>query len=120
MDFLQETLDILAAQKIMVKGICMDKGFFSKETFTYLEEQNIEYICKAKLTGTMRKVIAYLNEQSMWQPLSEHYATAEITIPLPKWAKARRFVFIRETQQPKASGNQLCLDPPTYDYRFIN
>lgn len=54
-----------------------------------------------------------------WQPLSKHYATAEITIPLPKWAKARRFVFIRETLEPKVIDNQLCLDLQTYDYQII-
>ncbi len=45
------------------KGIRMDKGFFDEDNFAYLEEQCIEYICKAKLTSTMRKVIKYLNEQ---------------------------------------------------------
>ena len=119
MDFLKETLSILAAQKIIVKGIRMDKGFFDEDNFAYLEEQGIEYICKAKLTGTMRKVIKYLDEQDLWQPLSKHYAAAEITVPLPKWAKARRFVFIRETLKPKVIDNQLCLDLETYDYQVI-
>lgn len=119
MDFLKETLNILAAHKIIVKGIRMDKGFFDEDNFAYLEEQNIEYICKAKLTGTMHKVIKYLDEQRQWKSLSKHYAAAEITIPLPKWAKARRFVFIRETLQPKVIDNQLCFDLKTYDYQVI-
>jgi hypothetical protein len=119
MDFLKETLNILAAQKIIVKGIRMDKGFFDEDTFTFLEEQGIEYICKAKLTSTMRKVIKYLDEQDLWQPLSKHYSAAEITIPLPKWAKARRFVLIRESLEPKVIDNQLCFDLHTYDYQII-
>lgn len=119
MEFLKETLTILAAQKIIVKGIRMDKGFFDEENFAYLEELGIEYICKTKLTSTMRKVIKYLDEQEQWQPLSQHYAAAEITIPLPKWSKARRFVFIRETQKPKVIDGQLCFDLETYDYEII-
>lgn len=76
MEFLKETLAILTAQNIIVKGIRMDKGFFDENNFAYLEELGIEYICKAKLTGTMRKVINYLDEKEQWQPLSQHYATA--------------------------------------------
>ncbi len=78
----------------------MDKGFFDEDNFAYLEDICIEYICTAKLTGTMRKVIKHLDEQEEWQPLSQHYAAAEITLPLPKWSKSRRFVLIRETQKP--------------------
>lgn len=92
MEFLKETLETLAAQNIIVKGIRMDKGFFDEDNFAYLEEQGIDYICKAKLTSNMRKVIKYLDEQEQWQSLSNHYAAAELTIPLPKWSKARRFV----------------------------
>ena len=51
--------------------------------------------------------------------MSKHYAAAEITVPLPKWAKARRFVFIRETLQPKVIDNQLCFDLKTYDHQVI-
>jgi len=60
MEFLEETLAILTAHNIIVKGIRMDKGFFDEDNFAYLETQGIEYICKAKLTGTMRKVIKHL------------------------------------------------------------
>jgi len=119
MEFLKETLDILAAHNIIVKGIRIDKGFFDELNFAYLEEQCIDYVCKAKLTSTMRKVIKYLDEQNQWQSLSDHYAVGEITIPLPKWSKARRFVLIRETQKPKATNDQLCFDLETYDYQVI-
>lgn len=72
MEFLKETIEILAAQNIIVKGIRMDKGFFDEDNFAYLEGLCIEYVCKAKLTGTMRKVIKYLDDQKLWQPLSKH------------------------------------------------
>lgn len=118
-EFLKETLDILAAQKIIVKGVRIDKGFFDAANFAYLEDNNIEYIAKAKLSSTVRKIISYLDEQNQWQPISKHYSVGEITIPLPKWTKARRFVFIRESIKPKAVGNQIALDLATYDYEVI-
>jgi len=43
----------------------MDKGFYDEENFAYLETQGIEYICKAKLSSTMRNIIKYLDDQ--WQ-----------------------------------------------------
>ena len=118
-EFLKETLDILAAQKIIVKGIRIDKGFFDENNFVYLEEQNIEYIAKAKLSSTVRKIISYLDEQNQWQPISQHYAAGEITIPLPQWTKARRFAFIRESIKPKVDGKQIALDLETYDYEVM-
>jgi len=36
MEFLKETLAILAAQNIIVKGICMDKGFFDEDNFYWV------------------------------------------------------------------------------------
>ena len=90
-----------------------------EDNFAYLEEQNIEYIAKAKLSSTVRKIISYLDEQNQWQPISKHYAAGEITIPLPKWTKARRFVFIRESIKPKTVGKQIALDLETYDYEVI-
>lgn len=43
----------------------MDKGFFGEDNFTCLEDLCIEYVCKTKLTSTMRKVIKYLDEQKL-------------------------------------------------------
>lgn len=40
------------------------------------------------------------NEQDLWQELDRVYIVAEFTIPLPKWSKARRFIF-REKMEPK-------------------
>lgn len=65
MEFLKETIEILAAQNIVVKGIRMDKGFFDQDNFAYLEELCIEYVCKAKLTGTMHKVINFDEQKTM-------------------------------------------------------
>lgn len=45
---------------------------------------------------------------------------AEITVPLPAWERARRFVFIRETVQTVPKGGQVPLDfKDLYDYEVI-
>lgn len=119
LEFLQDTLSNLNPRKTVVKGVRMDRGFFDEKNFIYLEDNSLEYVCKAKLTSGMRKIIDYLNEQNAWEQLDETYATAEITVPLPSWSRARRIVFIRELQKPKTEQGQLTLDLKTYQYQAI-
>jgi hypothetical protein len=77
----------------VVKGVLLDKGFFDEKNFICFEDNCIEYVCKAKLTANVRKIIAYLDEQESWRELDDTYAVAELTVPLPSWERARRFVF---------------------------
>ncbi|MBA1335674.1 MAG: IS1380-Spn1, transposase [Firmicutes bacterium] len=119
LDFLKETLSKLDPQKTVVKGIRIDRGFFDEKNFIYLEDNSLEYVCKAKLTSGMWKIIHYLNEQDTWEQLDGTYAVTEIRVPLPSWERARRIVFIRELQKPKEDSEQLCLDLETYEYQAI-
>jgi hypothetical protein len=116
-EFFKEMLALLP-QMLIVKGVRMDKGFFDDKNFTFFEDNQIEYVCKVPLKQSIYKIIAYLDEQKAWQRLDAKYDTAEITVPLPTWKKARRFVFIRETIELKS--NEPCLFyPDLYDYEVI-
>ncbi|MHB1128373.1 MAG: IS1380 family transposase [Bacillota bacterium] len=119
LEFLQETLSKLDPRQTVVKGIRIDRGFFDEKNFKYLEDNDLEYVCKAKLNSSMHKIIAYLNEQKGWQQLDDTYATAEIRLPLPAWERARRIVFIRERLKPKEEHGQLNLDLEIYEYQGI-
>ena len=66
-----------------------------------------------------RKIASYLEETHQFESISSHYAAADIRVPLPTWTTARRFALIRETQEPKDSGKQTCLDLPVYEYQAI-
>jgi len=114
--FLEKTLEI--AKKLgtmVVQGVRMDKGFFDKKNFQKLEEENIYYVCKVPLRQTIKKMIAYVGETNDWISLSETYDCAELTVPLPSWEKARRFVFIRE----KIKGDEESLfSEEVIDYRY--
>ncbi len=116
-DFFKKTLALLP-QRLIVKGVRMDKGFFDDKNFTFFEDNQIEYVCKVPLKQSIYKIIAYLDDQRAWQRLDAKYDVAEITVPLPTWKKARRFVFIRETVELKSS--EPCLFyPDLYDYEVI-
>ena len=120
LEFLEETLAKLDPKQITVKGIRVDRGFFDEKLFSYLESQQIEYICKAKMSANVRKIADYLEQCGDFESISSHYAAAEIRVPLPIWEKARRFVCIRETLEPKAKNEkQLSLDLPAYEYQAI-
>lgn len=98
----------------------MDRGFFDEKNFNYLEDNCIEYVCKAPLNSSMRKVINYLSDQHLWQELDHTYAVAEINIPLQSWERSRRFIFIRETIKIVAKGSQTAFDfKDVYDYQAI-
>ncbi|MHB1405226.1 MAG: IS1380 family transposase [Desulfitobacteriaceae bacterium] len=119
LDFLKETLAKIDPRKTVVEGIRIDRGFFDEANFIYLEDQDLRYVCKGKMTGGMKKVLDYLNEQDAWEALDKTYATAEITIPLPSWTRSRRLVFIRERIRPKEIKCQMCLDLDAYEHQVI-
>lgn len=119
LDFFKETMSLVSPRTV-VKGVRIDKGFFDEKNFIYFEDNCIEYVCKAKLNPNVRKIIRYLDEQQSWRKLDNKYAVSEITVPLPSWERARRFVFIRETINTVSSGDQISLDfKELYDYEVI-
>jgi len=119
LDFFKETISLLGPRTV-VKGVRLDKGFFDEKNFICFEDSCIEYVCKAKLTSNVHKIISYLNGQKAWRKLDDTYAVAELTVPLPTWERARRFVFIRETVKTSNHSAQLSLDfKDLYDYEVI-
>lgn len=83
---------------------------FLLKNFIYFEDNCIEYVCKVKLTSSVRKIIAYLDEQKARRKLDDTYSVAELTVPLPSWERARKFVFIRETVKTNLDSIQPSLD----------
>lgn len=117
LNFFQDTEQRLPRNYVL-KGVRLDKGFFDEKNFDYFEEQTYLYVCKAPLRGGLKKVIAYLNRENLWQRIDDVYSVAELTIPLPKWAKARRFVFIRQDLEP-VTGQLYIQHPDFYKYQAI-
>lgn len=92
--FMEEGLDMLPRNWV-ARGVRMDSGFFDEKNLLFLEDRCLEYICKAKQQANVKKMIAYISEQNLWEPLDEVFSVAELEVPLPSWEKARRFVFVR-------------------------
>lgn len=54
--------------------------------------------------STVKMIIDFINNNPkdyIWHDISSNLSVTEITVPLPKWQRARRFVIIREKIIPK-------------------
>jgi len=64
------------------------------------------------------KTLTFVNEhpdQYPWTELSKTYSVTEITVPLPSWSKARRFILVRKSLPE----TQIVMDELTYEYQAI-
>jgi len=123
LDFFKECEASLPNRWIL-KRIRCDRGFFDQDNFAYFEEQGYEYVIKAKMTQNVQKIVKYVTEhpdEYLWMPTTEDgkvFHTTDITVPLPSWDKARRFVIIRKTLPTEVEG-QLVFDECKYEYQAI-
>lgn len=118
-DFFKETI-AKVNPRMVVKGVRMDKGFFDEANFEYMEDNCLEYVGKVPLRANIHKIIAYLDAENAWCPLDDTYAVAEITVPLPAWKRARRFIFVRETVKTDTRRKQIALNfKDLYDYEVM-
>jgi hypothetical protein len=119
-EFLESCIDTLPGSWYL-KRIRADRGFFDQKNFEYLEENGYEYIVKAKIQKGVQKIIAYVNEHPKaykWITINKTFSVTEITVPLPAWDKARRFIIIRKSL-PKTEDGQIMFDEFTYEYQAI-
>lgn len=119
-EFLESCIDTLPSSWYL-KRIRADKGFFDQKNFQYLEENGYEYVIKAKMQKNLQKIIAYVNEHPqiyLWTQINKTFSVTEITIPLPAWDKARRFIIIRKSL-PKTEDGQIMFDEFTYEFQAI-
>lgn len=127
LDFLKQCEDSLPKQ-MLLKRVRADCGFFDQATFTYLEDQYCEYVIKAKRLVNVQKIVNYVVEhpkEYLWVPVVSNngertiFHATEITVPLPKWVRARRFVIVRKTLPEKLENGQLIFDEVRFEYQVI-
>lgn len=105
-----------------LKRIRADRGFFDQKNFTFCEENGYEYVVKVKMQRGVQKIIAYVNEhpdQYKWIKINKTFSVTEITVPLPAWDKARRFVIIRKTLPNVSKDGQIIFEEFTHEYQAV-
>lgn len=111
-------------KKWIIKRIRADRGFFDQKNLTYFEDNGYEYVIKAKMTSNVRKIVDWVvahPKEYYWNEVPDHkiFHAAEITMPLPDWERARRFVIIRKTLPEMLENGQLIFDECRYEYQVI-
>lgn len=104
-----------------LKRIRADRGFFDQKNFEYCEDNGYEYVIKAKMQKGVQKIIDYVNDHPKeyhWTTIDKIFSVAEITVPLPAWERARRFIIVKKSL-PKTNNGQLIFDEFNYEYQAI-
>ena len=89
-EFMKQTLATLphSVKKIFFRA---DSGFFNGKLFDLLEENKHEYLVKAKLTNTIKQVLA----EQQWNELDTWRAVCEFEYQAHGWSKARKMYAVR-------------------------
>ena len=115
-EFLQEALAQLP-QRLGVRVVRADAGFFDQKLLGFLEERGLDYIVVARLTRWLKREAARVQE---WRALDEDFAVGEFRLQLFNWDRARRFVVIRERlKERQDSAGKKLLDVPGYTFRLF-
>lgn len=104
--FLQDTLSHLKNKKVSL--LRLDSGFYDKEVFDYLEENQLHYIVAVSLYKPVQMLLA---THKTWLKLEEGVEVASSSYQSPLWEKPRRIIMVRQEidKRPKATGKQLKL-----------
>ena len=111
---------VILPKNWIIKRVRVDRGGFDQDNFEQWENDNIEYVAKVKMYDSVQKIIDYVNQngsQYPWQEIDKIFSVTEITVPLPSWKKARRFILIRK-KLLEAPNGQLALDGDWFRYEY--
>jgi len=103
-----------------IKRIRGARGIFDQKNLKYFEDQCYEYVIKAKLQSGVKRIIDYVNQHPdlySWVPVNKIFSVTEITIALPSWDKARRFIIIRKSLLHDYNG-QITFDIDEFKYEY--
>ena len=120
LDFFKKCEETLPKHWIL-KRVRGDKGFFDQDNFNYFEEQECEYIIKAKMQNGVKKIVDYvvsLPAEYKWQEIDKTFSATDIIVPIPAWDKARRFVIVRKTLPNIQDSKQLVIDMDEFKYEY--
>jgi len=113
--FLAEAL-VLLPDKIKIRCVRADSGFFDNTFLNYLEERHLPYLIVARLTPQVKHRARAL---SIWQQVDENYAVGEFRASLLGWNTQRRFVVLREkVREDKDALGRKLIDVPGYVFRI--
>jgi hypothetical protein len=111
--FLSKCQSLLPANYVL-KGLRIDKGYFSETNFNYLDEQLLAYVAKVPLYRNIRSYIERIAQQQ-WEEISDFTSVTRKKLLLDDW-QHDRYIDIRRVQIEK-DNDQIML-PQAHFYRY--
>jgi len=120
-EFFKETYERIK-NKVSLKGILADAGFYKEDFIKLLESLGLRYIIKAIIFSNLAEKISMISEKQ-WEVVDKGIWVSELLFKPDVWDKERRYIVIRQQKDIKenALGKQLPLfeDIDMNDYLYF-
>ena len=115
-NFLSKCKQLVPANYVL-KGLRIDKGFFSETNLNYLEGEYLAYVAKVPLYTNIRHYVEKIPENH-WKEVNEYTTVTRKKLLLDKW-EHDRFIDIRRIKIEQKTGQMLLPDAYCYRYEAI-
>ncbi|MFQ5632408.1 MAG: IS1380 family transposase [bacterium] len=112
-----QTCESLLPENYVLRGVRLDKGFFSESNIAFIEKKHLEYAAKVPLYSNLRSWLERLPE-SDWTTLSEGMSVSRKKLLLDSWAH-ERYIDIRRLKVEKKTGQMVLPDAVFYRYEAV-
>lgn len=113
-----ESTCLRIAERIRIKGVIADSGYYLLKFIEALEAKGLPYIIAARHSQPIQRKIYKIEE---WEEVSGGIWVSEFKYMPDGWGEKRRYIVVRQdiTKREKAMGKQLKLfEFDTRDYRY--
>jgi len=102
-EYLKKALDYLP-ENYNIKGVLVDRNYFSEDNCKRLEKRSLFYLMKAKIYPSLKRKVHAIPEED-WEYIGGNFWVSEKVCRLDSWDEKRRFIFIRK-EETKDKENQ--------------
>jgi len=115
-NFLSKCQSLLPANYVL-KGLRIDKGYFSENNFDYLDEQLLAYVAKVPMYSNISYYIKKIPLQQ-WEEISEFTSVTRKKLLLDDW-QHDPYIDIRRVKIEKDSGQIMLPEAQIYRYEAV-
>ena len=115
-DFLAKCQELLPS-KYVLKGLRIDKGFFSENNIEYVEEQHLAYVAKVPMYSNIHYFLKQLPNEE-WKEVNEYTDVTRKKLLLNTW-KHDRYIDIRRIKIEKKTGQMILPENQYYRYEAV-
>ncbi len=112
-----QTCESLLPGNYMLRGVRIDKGFFSEENIALLEGKHLEFAAKVPLYTNLRAYLERLPETE-WQAFGDDMSITRKRLLLNTW-KHDRYIDVRRLKIEKSTKQMALPDAAFYRYEVV-